>query len=401
LVLILVGPSTFAELGVQLEVHPSSILPGTASNMKVTILNDGTISEEVRDLVVLEVTAPDGTVFFAGDDSASDLPAELRVPRVFTGLSGRNLIENISIQGGEDLSFELSVAGDGTFFNDRRLSFPGHYRLRLGVLKGEGQKIFSNEVVLEVRNPDDVDRDVWFRMLELSDGRGWALSDWRTKNFGDVVWDNFRESSYLPFSVRPQQASREDWPERREVGLTGPFRDLILLEEARSHYTAFMDAIDESDHVGAKRAIDEAKAVFESVLSTSQDEYLLAVARSEYGALPSQKRINEIIRSLDKADAERGSAGKVAPLVSCVEKGSEATWTAWFGYESPLEYDLWLGTQTGENKFNPKPFERGQPENFEPGRHDKVFSVTFDGNPITWFVRGEKATASKTSRACN
>lgn len=91
---------------------------------------------------------------------------------------------------------------------------------------------------------------------------------------------------------------------------------------------------------------------------------------------------------------------EVNPVLNCIEEIGKEKFRAWFGYENKNEGSVLLD-QESENKFNPAPQERGQPTIFLPGKHDKVFSVEFEGNKkLMWKLDKEKAEASKDSQRC-
>ena len=401
LLTVLLSVPALGGVKVGLDLRPTSILPGTSANVRVEVANDSAQPIVLKNGVALKVIDPHGDQFFATIQTLSDVPLYRPIPWEFLTSDITESVDRISVAGNGRFVFEIPFSYSTTFFNDRRLSFPGGYRLRLGMVTVAGVELWSEEFVLEVQEPQGVDRDVWRRMLDLTADSGWAWGEWGRQRFGDEVWMKFRGSGYLPYAIGPDQYDREDWKSRREFGLKGPHRDYILLYEAKRRYAVFAGAIERGDHAEAKRSRDETKALLESVLTSTNDEFVKLLAHRELESLPSPQRIQEIIRSLQESTNTTQAQSKVNPSLDCVEQKSSGDWLAWFGYSSELEYDFWLGTKTGENKFEPKPHERGQPETFKPGRFEKVFSVTFDGEPITWFIRGEKATASKNSARCD
>ncbi len=90
----------------------------------------------------------------------------------------------------------------------------------------------------------------------------------------------------------------------------------------------------------------------------------------------------------------------VLPLLNCIVETSPTKYEAWFGYDNKNEGSVLLDHES-ENKFDPAPQERGQPTVFLHGKHDKVFSVKFEGNKkLMWKLDKEKAEASKDSPRC-
>ncbi len=82
----------------------------------------------------------------------------------------------------------------------------------------------------------------------------------------------------------------------------------------------------------------------------------------------------------------------ISPFVDSIAVNTNETFTAYFGYqnENSFEVPVPIGRL---NHFDPPPFDRGQPEIFKPGEHHNVFSILFDGTPLTWEIRRRTATA--------
>ena len=82
----------------------------------------------------------------------------------------------------------------------------------------------------------------------------------------------------------------------------------------------------------------------------------------------------------------------IFPIVDNIAVNVDGSFTAYFGYqnENLFEVPIPIGPL---NHLEPSPFDRGQPEVFRPGVHHNVFSVIFDGKPLTWEIRERKATA--------
>jgi hypothetical protein len=89
----------------------------------------------------------------------------------------------------------------------------------------------------------------------------------------------------------------------------------------------------------------------------------------------------------------------VSPILECVVANANGNYTAFFGYQSanPAAVGIPAGPN---NRFQPTPQYRGQPEAFLPGRFQKVFSVTFEGNALVWILNGRTSTASRGSPRC-
>jgi hypothetical protein len=90
-------------------------------------------------------------------------------------------------------------------------------------------------------------------------------------------------------------------------------------------------------------------------------------------------------------------------VVNCVNNNGDGSYTAYFGYENTSGQTVTLAAglndpTLGQNFFSPSPAARGQTESFKPGSFSGVFSVKFDGSPLTWTVR-TKGSAPHTATA--
>jgi hypothetical protein len=90
----------------------------------------------------------------------------------------------------------------------------------------------------------------------------------------------------------------------------------------------------------------------------------------------------------------------LVPILDCVEEVERGRLRAHWGYLN--DCDEVVHTALGaENRFTPAPVDRGQPEDFEPGEHTRVFSMTFKkGSSLSWSLEGNEATASADSPRC-
>ncbi len=98
------------------------------------------------------------------------------------------------------------------------------------------------------------------------------------------------------------------------------------------------------------------------------------------------------------------STAAIQPILACVVKISNTSYTARFGYRNDNNAVITIPVGNN-NKFSPKPIARGQTSSFVIGQVAEAFSVNFDGKNITWTVRGpdginRSATASKNSPRC-
>jgi hypothetical protein len=89
---------------------------------------------------------------------------------------------------------------------------------------------------------------------------------------------------------------------------------------------------------------------------------------------------------------------QVTPTLSCVAK-SGTTYTAWFGYENPNEFPVFLKKGTPANRF--VPVWGPQPALFKPGILENAFKLTWNGSALRWELNGLTVSASKNSPSCS
>jgi hypothetical protein len=81
----------------------------------------------------------------------------------------------------------------------------------------------------------------------------------------------------------------------------------------------------------------------------------------------------------------------VAPILNCVERNQNGTWTARFGYDNSTGVAVTI-PMGANNYFTPGAQNRGQTTVFQPGRLTNAFSVTFtkgrSNNLAAWYLRG-------------
>jgi uncharacterized repeat protein (TIGR01451 family) len=89
----------------------------------------------------------------------------------------------------------------------------------------------------------------------------------------------------------------------------------------------------------------------------------------------------------------------VSPLLECVEQLPSGSRSAHFGYvnSSGSPDVIPLGER---NKFDPLPHDRGQPDQFGPGRVIDAFQVDFTSDTLTWTLGTRRVSASSASLPC-
>lgn len=94
----------------------------------------------------------------------------------------------------------------------------------------------------------------------------------------------------------------------------------------------------------------------------------------------------------------------VKPVLECVMDSGSGMYTARFGYQNLNTSSVSIGV-SNSNKFSGSNKDRGQTTTFLPGTHEDVFRVRFNGNNMTWTLRGPDnrnytVTANKFASPC-
>lgn len=94
--------------------------------------------------------------------------------------------------------------------------------------------------------------------------------------------------------------------------------------------------------------------------------------------------------------------GGLRPALECVWDNGDGTYTALFGYSrAPVQgFPIAVSNPMYGNFFDSPLADRGQPTFFWGGRQVGVFTVDFDGSPLTWTLNGHTVTASSGSTLC-
>jgi len=89
----------------------------------------------------------------------------------------------------------------------------------------------------------------------------------------------------------------------------------------------------------------------------------------------------------------------VLPVLDCVERNADGTYSAWFGYVNPNQEEV-IVEVGAKKRFQPEPEDRGQPTVFLAGRQSKAFSVVFDWREIRWRLNDRTVSGSRNSPRC-
>ena len=83
----------------------------------------------------------------------------------------------------------------------------------------------------------------------------------------------------------------------------------------------------------------------------------------------------------------------IRPVVERVVAIGQGQYRVTFGYDNEGTASISMAVGP-ENRFFPDPGDRGQPTLFLAGRRTDVFSIVFDGRPLTWRLAGNTVTVS-------
>ena len=89
----------------------------------------------------------------------------------------------------------------------------------------------------------------------------------------------------------------------------------------------------------------------------------------------------------------------ITPTVTCVGELADG-WIGHFGFINPIDFTE-IAPVGVLNRFDPSPEDRGQPTSFEPGTHEDLFTVAYEGEALTWHLDGNEATTSVESPRCD
>ena len=89
----------------------------------------------------------------------------------------------------------------------------------------------------------------------------------------------------------------------------------------------------------------------------------------------------------------------VVPVVECVAQLPGGVLEAHFGYLNPDAESVVI-PRGPKNEFSPDPSDRGQPDQFDPGRTVDVFQSQISGSSLKWTIGSSSATASASSPQC-
>jgi hypothetical protein len=89
----------------------------------------------------------------------------------------------------------------------------------------------------------------------------------------------------------------------------------------------------------------------------------------------------------------------IEPTLECVDQTGPNAFVAKFGYNNPNGFEMRVSIGNN-NRFNPAPADRGQPNGFLSGNITGAVQVPFNGSDLTWQIRKSSLTVNSKSKPC-
>lgn len=385
---------------VLLSLHPSQVLPGLPVAFLVTINNPNKQPVTLLDAMELQVTSAAGAFRAAGISGRSgvNLP-----PDAVTSCGSAKCFV-VPGNGQKQLYVDYGAAlAENEFFADERMNVPGVYSLQLILYIDTPDRseapITSNPATLTVSVPSGSDADAWTFLKQQSPTHIWSLVQWAVG--GDTVAPRIR-SDYPSSGYVPWVAG---------YGITSPAATLNVIDRSLAQQqpdslrdnllwikgTLLAQWSDNALH--AARNLDLALTYADQARTTLDALKKVAIAditKQKATAALSELYTNATARtSLDQmAAGDPPAPSQLVPHVDCVALGTDASFTAQFGYSNPNTANKVV--QFGDlNQLTPAPRDQGQPRVFRSGSHDHVFVATSPGGELKWHLDGNVATATR------
>jgi hypothetical protein len=385
-------------LGLSVESYPEHGLPGIPPVLKLTVRNGSATPIILPSIGLhLEGARPDGSIFAFGGES--DIQDRWVSPDFIVGTDTPSSPVTIPAKGIQVCFVSQEVNG---FFYDAPLMQPGRYDIRFRFSFGGAA---SNVFRYTVDAPEGEDRLVWNAWNQKATAEGfyapYAHERW-FELFGahpastySKVWHYYRDLVQGRAATQAAQVQRVQ--EYVNAGPPEPFdaafRVLLAIEQQTlAEQSAVAGRIDE-----AEMQADQGRSVL-TALALSRNPFAVAQAESLLKNAPWTRQ-----QLIDFVEARKPQPLKpITPEVDCVQRNTDRTYTAWFGYSNPNN-GVPLLPIGPENHFSGAPADRGQPTVFELGTHTRVASVKLNaGERVSWTLNGTtvKAEAREGGDVC-
>ncbi len=384
-----------------LSLQPSQVLPGLPVAFLVTVNNPNKQPVTLFDAMELRVTSAPGTFTATGlgGRGVLNLPSDAVTPcgsaKCFV-IPG-NTQKQLYVDYGAGLA-------ENEFFADERLNVPGVYSLQLVLHPetpdGSTAAINSSAATLTVATPAGVDADASTFLQQQSPTHVWSLVQWATG--GDAIATKIRSSyptsAYVPWvagygRITSPAITLSVIDTALAQNPPDSLRDNLLFLKGKLLAQWSGDALYAARNLDlALTYADQARAT----LDTLRKVAIADVTKQKATTALSQLYTNATARmSLDQmAAGDPPAPAQLVPHVDCVVRGTDASFTAQFGYANPNTANKVL--QVGDlNQVTPAPRDQGQPRVFRPGSHDHVFVATSPGGELKWHLDHNVATATR------
>jgi hypothetical protein len=399
---------------VSISLSPDKILVGLPVAIRIDVLNPTPKPLEMPNYFAMSGRyTSTGDRFIVrrlgdGETLQDTLPADYENSRVIG--AGKHQIFQIPV--------DESVV-DPPFFSQPEFFRPGRYQVQLAFSTGFGQELdrridfsglqserpgvlLSNVVDLAVLNPTGEDAVVWQLILQRSEGRGRGGVAMST--LADDLWDNHPKSTYSMYYgaiVRHNASDERVAAIIARLSESGkprsPMLDWQLLDSASRHVGKSYRAVSVKPRnvpLAIKEA-ETARSIYKDVAKSTDSELVRLRSDANAAFIMNADGYKETARRLDALDNPPPDQ-KVIPLPPCVRKEKDGSLSAQFGYDNPNAWSK-TGWPPGspDNRFDPEPADRGQPEVFTPGKSANAFKVALPpGVTLTWTLNGLKVTVS-------
>lgn len=388
-----IGSASAQGLSATIHITPEHVLPGLPVGFDVLLVNASTSDASILTTVGLRVVPPTGEPFDTQDRDA---------------LNVEPFAADVVLAANSTRSFLIAASpltGAPAFFNDSRLTTPGHYALRLvlhrkvpGSEDGALDPVLSNEVTLTVEQPHGEDLTVWQRMQQVVAPKAWNAGEWQyARDLVSEICRNHPHSRYVQDVVSLLAVRDAEWldiaDEAIAIDPSSVQAEFIRLGMAGVHWNMYQEALGAWDIETALLENAESIRIKKEVARTTHSPYVLALANRGLELAQTDAEVRAIFDA--KLASLRPATDPVIPGVDCIEKGIDrGGFVVRFNYSLAGTGAKFLRPGPG-NRITPGVPDQGQARFFQHGRHSFAASgVSATGENVSWQVDGRTATAT-------
>jgi hypothetical protein len=324
-------------LSVFAEVFPDHGLPGIAPTIKVTITNLGEKAVVVTDVAfMIEGTLPSGAQYSAGCGHEGDMPCgDYSVP----WFAFRQKRGAFTLQPQESRAAYIGVV-DNSFFGGGPLFIPGRYDLRLRL---RFDSVPSNTFRYTVDQPVGEDVPVWLALGGLQPAGG-----------PNTVPFYVAPSLAKVCSLHPTSAYSKIYRTFADMLSNGHLTDLQKVDRLKSYIASglpvgwegwirlemaqqYRDAAEAAAIAGSMTTAMDLAEQGQAVLRQLRTGFGPYTKDSADGLLTSLQWSREQLQTLADITNDRNQpkTREIGPMLECVIRNADGTYTAWFGYNNP------------------------------------------------------------------